>query len=228
MRKSFFIIATFGLLTRVVTAQGPQTADQPSLPSERTSPYSYGGEAGMEGGYGRGEGNYGGGGYGRGGYAATSDPRATRQLIDRWKASREASERDKIETTLRDTLKKEFDARLAAHEKEIKELEEKVRQLRARLNLRREKQDEIVDHRLQQILREAQGLGWGSEGNGGGMRGQARYGDLFYPMTEYAPADALQPATTSALAPAEVDDSAATSTDSAPAVDEAVLSPARN
>jgi hypothetical protein len=95
------------------------------------------------------------------------DPRVTRKLIDRWKASKDSAERNDLEKSLREVLKAEFSMRLEAHEKEIKQLEEKVRQLRDRLNLRREKQDEIVDHRLQQLLRDAQGLGWGAEGAGG-------------------------------------------------------------
>jgi DNA-binding IclR family transcriptional regulator len=42
-------------------------------------------------------------------------------------------------------------------------LEAKVKQLREQLELRRKEQDEIVDFRLKQLLREAQGLGWGTD-----------------------------------------------------------------
>jgi hypothetical protein len=108
-----------------------------------------------------------------------------RQFIERWKAAREGDERAKVESTLREMLQREFAARLAEHEREIKELEEKVRQLRNRLSLRREKQDEIVDHRLQQILRDAQGLGWGTEG----MGGQSMFRTPYQPSSgAYAPA----------------------------------------
>jgi hypothetical protein len=102
------------------------------------------------------------------------DPRQTQQLVQRWKDSKDAAEREKLETELRGRLKLEFTARLARHYQEIKELEEKVRQLRERLALRKEKQEEIVGHRLQQILREAQGLGWDSEG----VHGNAIYQSL--------------------------------------------------
>jgi hypothetical protein len=129
--------------------------------------YDRGGEEAMmmEGYGGRGEFGMGMGGYG--GRSGKIDPRQTRKLIDRWKASKDASERSNLEKSLREMLKAEFSTRLAAHEKEIKQLEEKVRQLRARLDLRHEKQDEIVENRLEQLLRDAQGLGWGSEGIGG-------------------------------------------------------------
>jgi hypothetical protein len=151
----------------------------------------------------------------RGGYGISFNPRDTRKLVDQWKASKDAGERDKMEKGLREALQAEFNARLTAHEREIKELEEKVRQLRARLNLRREKQDEIVDHRLQQLLRDAQGLGWGSDE----MSGTGARGGLFYatdPQT--APADPLTTqAATSALGPAVADDEIEPSSDSAPA-----------
>jgi hypothetical protein len=239
MRKLFFIVFVVSLSTAIVSAQTPQPADPPGQPRANNAPYegNSGGEAGMEGEgdrYGRGygyEGGYGRGGYGgrSGGYETNSNPRGTRQLVDRWKASREPAERDKIEKTLRETLHAEFNARLAAHEKEIKDLEEKVRQLRARLNLRREKQDEIVDHRLQQLLRDAQGLGWGSDE----MSRRGAYSDVFYrtapqdspanPLTSRftsrSSASALEPAVDAELTP--------TSEDSAPAA-EPVLAPSRN
>jgi hypothetical protein len=222
MRKPLFIVLLIGLLAPIATAQQPQPADQPALPQESNAPYGgYGGEAGlMEGGYGRGgyEGGYGRGGYGemsrRGGYGMSFNPRDTRKLVDQWKASKEPAERDRVEKALRQTLTSEFNARLTAHEREIKELEEKVRQLRARLNLRREKQDEIVDHRLQQLLRDAQGLGWGSDE----MSGKGAYIDFFSTTAQNVPADPLTiQAAPSALEPAVADDEIEPSSDSAPA-----------
>lgn len=91
------------------------------------------------------------------------DPRRVQKLVNSWKDTKDAGEREKLEKSLRDALKQEFESRLESHEREIKELEEKVRQLRDRLALRKEKQSEIVDHRLEQILRDAQGLGWGTD-----------------------------------------------------------------
>jgi hypothetical protein len=85
------------------------------------------------------------------------------ELLHRWKAAANESDRGKIERQLRDLLKEELQARFGVHETEIKHLEAKVKQLRDQLELRRGKQDEIVDFRLQQLLREAQGLGWGTD-----------------------------------------------------------------
>jgi hypothetical protein len=86
-----------------------------------------------------------------------------RRLVETWENTKDKSEREKLEKDLREELKKEFEARMAVHEQELKGLEDKVRQLRERLALRKEKQNEIIDNRLQQILREAQGLGWGTD-----------------------------------------------------------------
>jgi polyhydroxyalkanoate synthesis regulator phasin len=94
------------------------------------------------------------------------DPGAERlvsEALRTWKAAGSESDRGRIEKKLREVLKGQFQARLAAHQKEIEQLEAKVKQLREQLELRRTKQDEIVDFRLQQLLREAQGLGWGTE-----------------------------------------------------------------
>ncbi|HEX2476184.1 MAG TPA: hypothetical protein VHK01_15645 [Lacipirellulaceae bacterium] len=144
MQRAFLSMLSFGLIASIALAQPAETTDQPSVSptySGRGAPYGA-----------------------TGAREYRLDPRQTQRLIERWKASQETAEREKLEAELRGQLKREFAARLAVHEREIKQLEEKVRQLRERLALRREKQDEIVDHRLQQILREAQGLGWGSEG----------------------------------------------------------------
>ena len=64
---------------------------------------------------------------------------------------------------LQAALKAEFQSRLAAHEKEIDQLENEVKKLRQQLELRRRNQDEIVHFRMEQLLRDAQGLGWGTE-----------------------------------------------------------------
>jgi hypothetical protein len=144
MQRAIVIVLSFGLIASWASAQ-PGPADEPSIEPTHGgggAPYATSGRAGRE---------------------YRIDPRQTQRLVERWKASKLDAEREKLEFELRGQLKREFAARLAVHEREIKQLEEKVRQLRERLTLRREKKDEIVEHRFQQILRDAQGLGWGSE-----------------------------------------------------------------
>jgi hypothetical protein len=85
------------------------------------------------------------------------------ELLAKWKETEDPADRRKLEESLRGTVKEEFEARLGFHEKEVEQLEARVKQLREQLERRRDKQDEIVDFRVQQLLREAQGLGWGTE-----------------------------------------------------------------
>jgi hypothetical protein len=193
MQKLFFMVLMIGSLAAHVSAQGPAPAPavvprgQPSAePPAVYGTTSYPGFA----------------------YSTNSGQQQPRQLIERWKAAQDSNERDKVEATLRETLKSEFAVRLAAHEREIKELEEKIRQLRNRLNLRREKQDEIVDHRLQQVLRDAQGLGWGTDGMGGQslfhspyQSSSQRYAPSL-PSTTPRPADTQDLVDSEAVAPA--------------------------
>ena len=88
------------------------------------------------------------------------------QTLRQWKAATSESEREQIKAKLRAVLEQEFQQRLEQHEQEIQRLEEKVQQLRDQLEKRRAKQEEIVGFRLEQLLREAQGLGWGTEATG--------------------------------------------------------------
>jgi hypothetical protein len=90
-------------------------------------------------------------------------------LAELWPVVQSDSDREKVQKALREAVKREFLARLQPQEEEVKALEARVQQLRKQLDLRRSKQDEIVDFRTQQLLREAQGLGWGAETNTGRM-----------------------------------------------------------
>ena len=86
-----------------------------------------------------------------------------KELLLRWKVAGNDPERGKVGEELHKVLLEQFQDRLGEQEKEIEQLELKVKRLREQLELRRKKQDEIVDFRLQQLLREAEGLGWGTE-----------------------------------------------------------------
>jgi hypothetical protein len=126
-------------------------------------------------------------------------------LLGKWKAAANESDRSKVEKDLRQVLKEQFQARLAAHEKEIEQLEAKVKQLREQLDLRRQKQDEIVDFRAQQLLREAQGLGWGTEPAIRGLAPQPPVAPQYYWSPSPNQATSQPPRVRSAEAPAGAD-----------------------
>lgn len=70
------------------------------------------------------------------------------------------SKRSAIKTKLSELLGKQFDARQKRHKQEIEALETQVKKLRELVNKRQESRDEIIARRLEQVLRDSQGLGW--------------------------------------------------------------------
>jgi hypothetical protein len=70
------------------------------------------------------------------------------------------SEKDKLKDQLNKVLESQFDLRQKRHADEISALEARVKKLRNLLDRRQENRREIVAKRLEQILSEAQGLGW--------------------------------------------------------------------
>ena len=70
------------------------------------------------------------------------------------------SDRSKIKEDLSQILEKQFDLRQKRHLDEIKSLEAKVKKLKELVDKRQENRREIVSKRLDQILSDAEGLGW--------------------------------------------------------------------
>jgi hypothetical protein len=70
------------------------------------------------------------------------------------------AERDKLKDQLNKVVESQFDLRQKRHANEIAELEARVKKLKDLLAKRQENRREIVSKRLEQILSEAQGLGW--------------------------------------------------------------------
>lgn len=81
-------------------------------------------------------------------------------LARAYAAEKSETERDKLKSRLSEILQQQFDKRQKRHEDEIKELEAQVKKLRDLVEKRQENRREIIARRLDQILRDAQGLGW--------------------------------------------------------------------
>jgi hypothetical protein len=86
--------------------------------------------------------------------------RQAEQLARRLADAKSDSDRDKIKGDLRDVLEKQFELRQRRHEQEIEALEAQVKKLKDLVRRRSDNRREIVAKRLDQILSEAEGLGW--------------------------------------------------------------------
>jgi hypothetical protein len=86
--------------------------------------------------------------------------RAVSEAIGRLTEAKADSDRDKIKTQLSELLEKQFDQRQKRHESEIAALEAKVKALKELVAKRQENRRDSIARRLDQILRDAQGLGW--------------------------------------------------------------------
>ena len=82
------------------------------------------------------------------------------QLAQQLAAAKSDSDREKIKAQLAEILEKQFDQRQKRHEEEIKQLEAQIKKLKDLVDKRQENRREIIGARLNQIVKESQGLGW--------------------------------------------------------------------
>jgi hypothetical protein len=92
--------------------------------------------------------------------ALTVPDNDTNALIRQLQAADSDTQRAGIKAKLSKTLGQQFDARQARHEREIKALEAQVKKLKDLVQKRQENREEIIARRLDQIVRESQGLGF--------------------------------------------------------------------
>jgi hypothetical protein len=72
----------------------------------------------------------------------------------------DAEQKEKLKTKLSETLSKQFDARQKRHEAEIAALEAQVKRLKDLVQKRQDNRREIINRRFEQLVRDAEGLGW--------------------------------------------------------------------
>lgn len=87
-----------------------------------------------------------------------------RKLLGEHRAASDEAQRSKIESEVKALLKDQFAARQSIRALEITRLEEQIKQLRSVLDERNKQSERIVEDRLQHLLRNAHGLGWGGDG----------------------------------------------------------------
>jgi len=107
------------------------------------------------------------------GLAADDDPEMTElaqaeaglageasEILAHYSEAETAADRKKIAVELRESLAKQFDVQKQRRELELGRIEEQVRKLRDQLKKRTDARETIIDRRLDQLINEAEGLGW--------------------------------------------------------------------
>ena len=87
----------------------------------------------------------------------------TRKAIEAYRLTDDQDEKARIIKALPDVVAKQFDARQLAREGELKQLEDQLRKLQEVHQRRARQRDQIIEERVRQLLRDADGLGWGSD-----------------------------------------------------------------
>ena len=128
-----------------------------------------------------------------------------RTIVQRYLAADDASAKEQITAELKQLVDKQFDVLQDAKSFELKKLEEQLAKLKELHSKRAKQKEQIVADRVQQIVREADGLGWGMSENAGSLGGGTLGYATIAPNAVYPayPAAASTPSiSTTNLAPA--------------------------
>jgi hypothetical protein len=103
-----------------------------------------------------------------------------KQYVD----SKKEDERREVRKKLTDVLTQQFDQQIQHQQKELEDLEKQIANLRSVLKKRVDAKSAIVERRIEQLLQDAEGLGWNAPGSPGGP---GPFGGAYYkpygPMT---------------------------------------------
>jgi len=85
------------------------------------------------------------------------------EILAKYQGTEDSAQREKLRGDLQKIVSEQFDLRQQVRQKELEQLEAQVRRLRAIHGRRQEEKEAIVKDRVQQLLRDAEGLGWGAD-----------------------------------------------------------------
>jgi hypothetical protein len=148
----FVVVGISGLACAALFAQSPGQ-HQPSLPGGTPSS--------AQGGY----------------YPANWDGRfgplqaESNQLLQEYTKATKPEEKQEIRKKLIEAVGKQFDANAQHQKEELEDLEKQIAKLRDLLKKRLDAKTSIVERRLEQLIQEAEGLGWTAPGTSG-FRGE--------------------------------------------------------
>lgn len=94
---------------------------------------------------------------------AAAHEQKARELLSKYSATENQEERAKLVEQLSSVVSEQFEARQQARQQELERLEEQLKKLRQLHDRRASEKSQIVEDRVRQLLREADGLGWGAE-----------------------------------------------------------------
>jgi hypothetical protein len=116
------------------------------------------------------------------------------QLAKQYVDSKKEDERRDIRKKLTDLLTQQFDQQIQQQQKELEDLEKQIANLRAVLRKRLDAKSAIVERRIEQLIQDAEGLGWNAPGSPGGPAANP-FGAGYYRSTVPAkvPANASKP-----------------------------------
>jgi flagellar motility protein MotE (MotC chaperone) len=97
-------------------------------------------------------------------WGQTGSRNKTHELAKQYVSTEKEDEKKKIRKDLADVLAQQFEAHAKHQEKELADLENQIAKLRATLKKRQENKMAIIDHRVDQLIRDAEGLGWTAPG----------------------------------------------------------------
>jgi hypothetical protein len=126
-------------------------------------------------------------------YVPGQDPSA--QLVHEYVKAEKEEEKKEIRKKLAEALGKQFDAHMDQQQKELADLEKQIANLRTTLKKRQDAKSDIIERRMDQLIRDAEGLGWTVPG--GTRRSTTVYGPR---VPSNYPADKV-PIETSTLPP---------------------------
>ncbi len=82
------------------------------------------------------------------------------EILSRYAATDNAADQKELKAKLRTALEDQFRVQLKRQQIELARIEERVRKLREQFKKRNDTRDTIIDRRLDQLINEAEGLGW--------------------------------------------------------------------
>ncbi len=86
--------------------------------------------------------------------------RRAEALVSQYGETSEDAQRQKIKTDLSEILAEQFNLQQKIREDEVTQIEARVKKLRELIEKRKAAQKSIIENRLEQLLRDAEGLGW--------------------------------------------------------------------